>query len=299
MKDKTKIPSRRALLHIGVRSLAGAGVLGTLGQGASAASDNRALVCIYLFGGEGGSNLPNVTELKDLHRKQVLAVARNVAPPVQTHSAVSTPGQFMAQKYQALRFLPNGFATLEWAARKAGIDPVDGAGAFTFQSGVSMLCLDGATPEGDQFENATLRSAMSRVKPLRLSFPDTGLGRQLRDVTRLLQARHSLGLNRPVFVGASNGFTRSAERTGTLIARQRDLGQAMAAFYQATVELGLERQVTTYTDAEFPLERGARSNSRLILGGAAMEGDASRFSALSADAFAGSLASWHGPVALA
>ena len=120
MKDKTKIPSRRALLHMGVRSLAGAGVLGTLGQGASAASDNRALVCIYLFGGEGGSNLPNVTELKDLHRKQVLAVARNVAPPVQSHSAVSTPGQFMAQKYQALRFLPNGFATLEWAARKAG-----------------------------------------------------------------------------------------------------------------------------------------------------------------------------------
>ena len=53
MKDKTKITSRRAMLHMGVRSLAGAGLLGTLEQAGAAASHDRALVCIYLFGGEG------------------------------------------------------------------------------------------------------------------------------------------------------------------------------------------------------------------------------------------------------
>ena len=302
MKDKAKIQSRRALLQIGVRSLAGAGLLGTLEQvgGASTAPGNRALVCIYLFGGEGGSYLPDVAELKALHRKQALAVVRNVAPPARSTSVASTPGEIMAQQYQPLRFLPDGFATLEWAARKAGINAVSGAGAFTFQSGVSMLCLDGAAPEGDQFENTALRAAIGKVKPLQTSFPNTGLGRQLQDVTGLLQAGRRLGLNRPVFLCTANGFTASAERTSNLSARQRDLGEAMAAFYHATVELGLERQVTTYTDAEVPREPGASySISRLIIGGAALEGDASRFNALAADTFAGSLETWHGLSALA
>jgi uncharacterized protein (DUF1501 family) len=282
MKDKAKITSRRAMLHMGVRSLAGAGLLGALEQVGGASSNDRALVCIYLFGGEGASFLPNVAELKALHRQEVLAVVKHDAPP---------SSEVMSERYEALRFLPNGFATLEWAAQKAGIQPLTGAGAFTFQSGVSMIALGGRVPEGDQFENATLRQAMNNVAPRKASFPDTTVGRQLEDVCRLLQASPTLGLNRPVFLCTVSGFTRSAQQARTVAARYRELGQAMAAFHAATVELGLERQVTTYTDAEFSGEGSSRMASRLILGGAAMESDVLKSASV---AYSDSLAHWHG-----
>jgi uncharacterized protein (DUF1501 family) len=282
MKDKAKITSRRAMLHMGARSLAGAGLLGALEQVGGAASDHRALVCIYLFGGQGAAFLPNVAELKALHRQEVLAVVKHDAPP---------SSEVMAERYKALRFLPNGFATLEWAAQKAGIQALTGAGAFTFQSGVSMVALGGNQPQGDQFENTTLRQAMNNVAPRKTSFPDTTIGRQLEDVSRLLQAGANLGLNRPVFLCTVNGFTRSAQQARTVAARYRELGQAMAAFHAATVELGLERQVTTYTDAEFSGEGSSRMASRLILGGAAMESDVLKSASV---AYSDSLAHWHG-----
>lgn len=284
MKNKAKIPSRRAMLHMGVRSLAGAGLLGTLEQ-VGAATDSRALVCIYLFGGEGASFLPDVAELKTLHRQEVLAVVKHAAPR-------ST--EALAQRYEALRFLPNGFTTLEWAAQKAGIQQLSGAGALTFQSGVSMVALGGSLPEGEQFENHTLRQAMNNIAPLKTSFPGTTLGRQLEDVSRLLQAARTLGLNRPVFVCTANGFTESAGRARTLAPRYRELGEAMAVFHAATVELGLERHVTTYTDAEFSPAGSARMASRLILGGAAMESDVLKSASIAADTYSGSLARWHG-----
>jgi uncharacterized protein (DUF1501 family) len=285
MKAIGKIQSRRDLLQIGVRSLAGAGLLGTLEQAADASTTpgNRALVCIYLFGGAGASYLPNVSELKALHRQELLAVVKHDAPP---------SSESPAERYQALRFLPNGFATLEWAAQKAGIHPVTGAGAFTFQSGVSMLALGGSQPQGDQFENITLRQAMNNVAR-KSAFPDTTVGRQLEDVSRLLQAGRALGLNRPVFLCTANGFTRSAQQARTVGVRYRDLGQVMAAFHAATVELGLDRQVTTYTDAEFSAEGSSRVASRLILGGAAMESDIVKSASVAADTYSDSLAHWH------
>ena len=292
MKEKAnKTPSRRALLHMGARSLAGAGLVGGLAQvaGANSKPDDRALVCIYLFGGEGGSHLPNVAELKALHRQGVLTVVNNVTPS--RAALAGTPGEIMKQQYEGLRFLPNGFATLEWAARSAGINPLTGAGAFTFKSGMSLVSCDGREHEGEQFENTALRSAMNDVHPLRTSFPDTTVGRQLKDVARLLQTSGRLGLLRPVFVCTATGFTNSAHQANLLAARYRELGQAIAAFYHGTVELGLERKVTTYTESEFSRAR-ARAGSRLVLGGAAMED-----TTLERDTYSDLLARWHGAAA--
>jgi hypothetical protein len=94
-----------------------------------------------------------------------------------------------------------------------------------------------------------------------------------------------------VFLCTANGFTRSAQQARTVAARYRELGQGMAAFHAATVELGLERQVTTYTDAEFSGEGSSRMASRLILGGAAMESDVLKSASV---AYSDSLAHWHG-----
>jgi uncharacterized protein (DUF1501 family) len=296
MKTNDKLQSRRALLNLGVSSLAGAGLLASLEEAASAtttasATGDRALVCVYLFGGECGWDLPPIAELQAFERAGALRVLRNVSSGLRGQAVPSTPGEETAQRYSALRFLPNGFATPEWAARLAALGPVNGDGAFTFRNGLSLVSTDGRVWEGSQFENPSLRRAMSEVRALRTKFPGSSVGRQLEDASRLLRASGRLGLKHPVFLCTAGGFTSGARRSGTLNQRYQELGQALAAFYEATLELGIERQVTTYTDAEFPTgisgHREARGK-RLILGGSTVQGE------LAAGAYHASLARWHG-----
>jgi len=294
MRTKEKLQSRRALFNLGVRSLAGAGLLGSL-EGAARASaslatdaGDRALVCVYLFGGEASSKLPAIPELQALEAAGDLRVLDTVSSVIPGGAAPSTPGQLMARKYNSLRFLPNGFATPEWAARLAGIGAVDGAGAFTFRNGMSLVSVDGRLREGSQYENPGLRRAMSEAGTLRTEFPATSLGRQLEDVSRLLRAGGKLGLKHPVFLCTAGGFTSGAERPRN--ARYRELGRALAAFHAATVELGMERQVTTYTDAEPAVAANGGTGARcvrMILGGAAV-------SDVEAGHYHASLARWHG-----
>jgi hypothetical protein len=300
-----KLQSRRTLLTVGACSLGTARLLENLQKPGDAATSarsmtgDRALVCVYLFGGQGGQYLADVPELQALHRARALAVVRDVAPPFRNRLVPSTPGEFMRQRYGALRFLPNGFATPEWAARMAGIGPRDGAGAFTFESGVSLVSMDGRRRAGGQHENAMLRQAMNRVERLRVEFPATGLGRQLDDVSRLIRVSNELGLKRPVFLSKIGGFTSGAKEAGNLRARYQELGQAFAAFHAATLELGLERQITTYTDAELPVGQPGKPpglSVRLMLGGSVYQRDHAG-SKVTADSYIGALARWHGVTA--
>ncbi len=335
MRDEIKATSRRAMLHLGARSLAGAGLLATFERmsigvaAASTAPVGRALVCIYLFGGEGAETLiapldpshgasalaandllPVVArisraryglnsaapELQALYEGSALAVVTNVTSRGPNGPAPTTPGQLTALRYAGLRFLPNGFATPSWAAAIAGIHSLKGDGAFTFRSGMSVVSPGSELREGGQFENPTLRQAMSRAKPLQTSFPDTSLGRQLADVSRLLQTGANAGMSQMIFLCAAGGYTRSARLAGTLPRRYQELSQAMAAFYSATVELGLEQQVTTFTDAESApapnnlIPMGARA----ILGGSVLGGDIYSTGNLSSDNYLGSIARWFG-----
>ena len=289
-----KALSRRSLLNLGLRSAAGAGILSVVpatewveqitGGPALAAStlhveNARAVVCIYLFGGgtdqlvhHAGRVLhPSLADLQPLHDQKALSVVASVATPTRRAMIMRTSGDVMAHRYSALRFLPNGFATPEWAARIANVKPITGEGAYTFASGVSLVAPGSARLEGNQFENATVRAATSRLGPMRMSFPDTPLGRQLEDVSRLLRAGDALGMKQQVFFVGAGGFTTHAERADTLAASYRELGQAMAAFHDATVEIGMDRQVTTYTDGEVATDSNGgerRPASRLVLGNA-------------------------------
>jgi hypothetical protein len=335
MNDEIKATSRRAVLNLGTRALAGAGILATLEQfsarvaRAGSAPSNRSLVCIYMFGGEGGegliapSDLPaarsypamqdgflpvvdRITqkkyglnsaapELQALYETSALAAVMSVVPAANSPSAI-TPSQITAQRYAALRFLPNGFATPSWAATMTGIRSPHGDGAFTFDSGMSVVSPGASSREGDQFENHGLRQAMNRAKPLQSSFPNTPLGRQLLDVSRLLETGHGAGMNQVIFLCTAGGYTRSARLGGTISARYQELSQAMAAFYAATVELGLEQQVTTFTDAESGATQANEVSlgARVILGGSVLGGDVYSNGIPGSDNYLGSIARWFG-----
>lgn len=83
------------------------------------------------------------------------------------------------------------------------------------------------------------------------SFPNTGLGRQLAMVARMLAARGPLAQRRQLFFVQQGGYDFHDNLVVDQAARLRELADAMAAFYQATAALGVASQVTTFTASDF------------------------------------------------
>ncbi len=87
---------------------------------------------------------------------------------------------------------------------------------------------------------------------LATAFPtNNSLADQLKMVARLIGARGTLGTKRQVFMVSLGGF----DLHDNLIAQQPTLmkrvSEAMAAFYDATVELGVADKVTAFTASDF------------------------------------------------
>lgn len=88
--------------------------------------------------------------------------------------------------------------------------------------------------------------------PLATVFPSGNpLADQLKMVARLIQGRTALGSKRQVFLVSLGGF----DLHDNLIAQQPVLmgrvSEAMSAFYQATVEMGVSDSVTSFTASDF------------------------------------------------
>ena len=127
--------------------------------------------------------------------------------------------------------------------------------------------------------------ALSAVSPvLATVFPATGLGRQLLQIARLIKActdpAAGINMKRQIFFAQIGGFdTHSGQilGQGNLMT---EVSRAMKAFYDATVELGRQNEVTTFTLSDFsrtlqPSGTGtgagsdhAWGNNHLVLGGA-------------------------------
>ena len=98
---------------------------------------------------------------------------------------------------------------------------------------------------------ASVSQAFSK-SALTTSFPlANSLGDQLQAVAKLIAARTSLNVKRQVFFVSLGGFDNH-----TLLAKvhpglMQTVGDAMSAFYQATVDLGVANQVTAFTASDF------------------------------------------------
>lgn len=133
-------------------------------------------------------------------------------------------------------------------------------------------------------------TALSTVNPILTTvFPNTSLGRQLLQVARLIKASTDptagINMKRQIFFCQIGGFdTHSAQNNGqgNLLTQ---VSAAMRAFYDATVELGLANNVTTFTLSDFgrtlqPAGSGpntvgsdhAWGNNHFIMGGSVLGG---------------------------
>ncbi len=139
-----------------------------------------------------------------------------------------------------------------------------------------------------------LTTALASAPTILTPFPTQANGQltspaaQLKMVARLIGAAPSLGLKRQVFFVQLGGWDTHAAQlvggaptTGTHAALLQQISQAVNSFYNATIELGIANQVTTFTASDFG--RTYRSNGdgsdhgwgnhQFVVGGAVNGGD--------------------------
>jgi uncharacterized protein (DUF1501 family) len=131
--------------------------------------------------------------------------------------------------------------------------------------------------------------ALSNVNPILTTvFPNTSLGRQLLQVARLIKASTDpvagINMKRQIFFCQIGGFDTHSSQVGGQVNLLTQVSAAMRAFYDATVELGVANNVTTFTLSDFgrtlqPAGSGAQAgsdhawgNHHFIMGGSVVGG---------------------------
>lgn len=106
-----------------------------------------------------------------------------------------------------------------------------------------------------------LNSALTGTGAGGVSFPDTDLGRQLQMIARLIATRQTLGLKRQAYFCSIGGFDTHGDDQ---LQRQQELftqiSNAVSAFYNATVQMGISENVTLFTASDF--NRNLPSNGK-------------------------------------
>jgi uncharacterized protein (DUF1501 family) len=151
-----------------------------------------------------------------------------------------------------------------------------------FDTGVSMIQSASSITSNSLHNSQTLSGALASAGNLLTPFPTAGIGPQLLQVAKILKVRSALGLNRQVFFCSLGGFDTHNNQIATQQTLYTQLSQGMNAFYNATVELGLAQQVTSFTMSDFsrtfqPASGNGTDHAwgsvQMMMGGAVQGGD--------------------------
>ncbi len=149
---------------------------------------------------------------------------------------------------------------------------------LSFASGLSLVQADNVISQNASRYAGVLTEAVSSVAPLGTIFPaNNPFATQLQQIAQLMQVRNSFGVNRQIFFAGVGNFDTHADQFGQQSLLLGQVSSALSAFYQATQELGIANQVTTFTMSDFSRTFQPNSNSgsdhgwgshHIVLGGA-------------------------------
>lgn len=129
--------------------------------------------------------------------------------------------------------------------------------------------------------NAALQVSQDVTVP----FPNTSIGRQLRQIARLIKKRLDLNTNRQIFYCQIGGFDTHSNELPGHVSLYSQFSQAMRSFYDEMAVQGVSNNVTTFTLSDFnrtlnPAGSGAAvgtdhawGNHMLVMGGGVLGGD--------------------------
>lgn len=129
--------------------------------------------------------------------------------------------------------------------------------------------------------NPIITNTSSAIAPL-FSSLNTSIARQLFQVAKVIEGRATLRLNRQIFFVSLGGFDTHNGQLNTQQSLFSQLAPALKAFYDATVQLGVGSQVTTFTLSDFgrtlkPASGGgtdhAWGNHHFVIGGGVQGGN--------------------------
>jgi uncharacterized protein (DUF1501 family) len=108
-----------------------------------------------------------------------------------------------------------------------------------------------ATITNRAINNAALvNSAVANVT-VNTTFPATSLGNQLKMIAKLIGAHTTLNHNRQIFFCSVGGYDTHGAQLAAQNSLFNELSGCLNSFYNATVELGVEPNVTTFTSSDF------------------------------------------------
>ena len=152
---------------------------------------------------------------------------------------------------------------------------------LTLDSGVSLVQAANTTLANSITDASALGAALAKATALKTQFPTTSIGQQLQQVAQIIQVRTDLGMRRQIFFCSLGGFDTHTNEINTHNTLYGQLSPALAAFYDATQELGETQNVTTFTESDFSRtfqpttsdgSDHAWGSHHLVLGGAVQGG---------------------------
>lgn len=107
---------------------------------------------------------------------------------------------------------------------------------------------------------ALYTSATAAALPGNVTFPNTSVGRQLRQVARAINGRNGLGAVRQTFFVNSGGWDHHSNTLANQAAMLPEIDGGLGAFWQQLVAMGIQNQVTIFSASDFG--RTLTSNSQ-------------------------------------
>lgn len=141
-----------------------------------------------------------------------------------------------------------GFATSGTGlARKQAVDAISGANYGTvYERGIAAV-----QKRAIQFADS-INTAIMGAPALTTVFPANNvLATQLQTVAKLIAVRDRLSMSRQVFFVSVGGYDTHTNLLTDQPGLLSSVSRAMAAFYNATVELGVANMVTAFTQSDF------------------------------------------------
>lgn len=165
--------------------------------------------------------------------------------------------------------------------------PVANARLAALSAGMDLVDVNDLINESSKVHRESLRIAASlnNSSDTTVAFPTSEIGKQLKQVARLVKNRDALNMNRQIFFCTVDGFDTHSGQLNGQAGLFSQFSQAARAFYDEMVVQGVADKVTQFTLSDFgrtfgPGGSGANvgsdhawANHAFVIGGSVIGGD--------------------------